>query len=51
MNELYVNIFPCDIRDSRDVTEDSGIHGLNVLNGLGPESSLKGPKYQNDLGM
>ena len=51
MNELYVNIFPRDIRDSRDVTENSGIHGMNGLNGLGPESSLKVPKYQNDIEM
>ena len=36
LNALSVHVFPRDLRYSRDITSDSGSHGLNGINGLGP---------------
>ena len=53
MNELSVKVTHCEIKESKDLTSESGQHGmnglgkesdlngLNVLNGLGPESALE----------
>ena len=37
LNKIYINLLPLNERDSRRVTSESGIHGMN---GLGPESAL-----------
>ena len=44
---MFVNICPLEVRDSVDVTLESGLPGLNVL---GPELSLNGMNGLNVLG-
>ena len=39
LNEIFVNFSPRGVRDSGEILSDSGIHGLNCLNSLGPQSS------------
>ena len=39
LNELFVNFSPRDVRDSGEIFSDSGIHSLNCLNILGPQSA------------
>ena len=36
LNKISVSVRPCDSKYFRDVTSESGIHGLNGLNGLVP---------------
>ena len=35
MNKLSINVCPSDVREDVDVTSESGLHGLNDLNGIG----------------
>ena len=50
LNELSVKNDPHDVRESGDVTSESGKHGLNVLNCLGTELSLNVLNGLNCLG-
>ena len=47
LNKIYINLLPLNERDSRRVTSESGIHGMN---GLGPESALNVLNDINGLG-
>ena len=46
MNELSVKVTYCDIKESKDLTSESGIHGMN---GPGPESDLNVLNVLNGL--
>ena len=41
LNELSVNFHSSDVKESIDTTSEIGIHGMNVLNGLGTELDQK----------
>ena len=51
MDELSVNICPRGVKKSRDAISESGLHGLNSMNGLGIELSLNGTNGLNVLGL
>ena len=47
LDEISVNVTPCDFRDE---ISESGLHGLNGLNGLWPGSALNGLNILYGLG-
>ena len=49
INVPSVHVRPCDVGESGDITPESGVHGLNDLNGLGLESTLNGLNSLNCL--
>ena len=51
MIELSINVFPRDVRESRDVTSESEIHGLNILNVIGQKLALNGLNGLDVLGV
>ena len=50
LNAPSVHVCYCDLEESRGVTSEIGLHGLNGMHHLEPKFSLKGQNRLNGLG-